>query len=406
MGHLNPAIHRQIYKAGMNLPRDFGFNDPYVGNWFFRAPVFTKNGYTVPVAKTTVATTSSTPLLLPPHEASVQPSTPINTKASVVPPTYVAPVLTTETVSVPKMVAPVAPVTSLVPVAPTQPPVLSTKSGITAEMLQQLRQNPQFMAWLYNSFFGGRLLPASKQTTLLPIGNVRYSFPTVNGRDLNGSIITPISEGTQPTLFKKGGKVKKICKAQPGMEFNSNTIKLGWTPTRDLLDMQDIITNGKNAITNMVEESKKKYSTTTPAATTTPADGHTKDPSTDVLGGDNTITQGSSVMSSYNFKPFGFMLTELGLGIGSAISGGNKAKKAARLMAEANREYTPYESGRMYSDQHIGRAENAAYKALDNQPMLTSNDPLLTRAFEQEKAKQRVNIADNANAQRSSGITA
>ena len=60
----------------------------------------------------------------------------------------------------------------------------------------------------------------------------------------------------------------------------------------------------------------------------------------------------------------------------------------------------------MYSDQHIGRAENAAYKALDNQPMLTSNDPLLTRAFEQEKAKQRVNIADNANAQRSSGITA
>lgn len=44
LGYLNPAIHRQIYTAGMNLPRTFGFNDPYVGNWFFRAPVFTKNG--------------------------------------------------------------------------------------------------------------------------------------------------------------------------------------------------------------------------------------------------------------------------------------------------------------------------------------------------------------------------
>lgn len=32
LGYLNPAIHRQIYTAEMNLPRTFGFNDPYVGN--------------------------------------------------------------------------------------------------------------------------------------------------------------------------------------------------------------------------------------------------------------------------------------------------------------------------------------------------------------------------------------
>jgi hypothetical protein len=60
----------------------------------------------------------------------------------------------------------------------------------------------------------------------------------------------------------------------------------------------------------------------------------------------------------------------------------------------------------MYSDQHIGRAEDAAYKALDDQAPLVSNDPSLQRAYELAKAKERVNIANNANAQRSAGITA
>ena len=92
--------------------------------------------------------------------------------------------------------------------------------------------------------------------------------------------------------------------------------------------------------------------------------------------------------------------------IGSAIIGGNKAKEAARKQALASVEFTPYEEGKMYSDQHIGRAEDAAYNALNDQPTLTSNDPNLQRAYELEKAKQRVSIADNANAQRSAGITA
>ena len=39
-------------------------------------------------------------------------------------------------------------------------------------------------------------------------------------------------------------------------------------------------------------------------------------------------------------------------------------------------------------------------------PPLVSNDPSLQRAYELAKAKERVNIANNANAQRSAGITA
>lgn len=100
------------------------------------------------------------------------------------------------------------------------------------------------------------------------------------------------------------------------------------------------------------------------------------------------------------------MASELAMSIGSAIASGNKAKKAARLQAEASRTFTPYENGMMYSDQHIGRAEDAAYKALDDQAPLVSNDPSLQRAYELAKAKERVNIANNANAQRSAGITA
>ena len=100
------------------------------------------------------------------------------------------------------------------------------------------------------------------------------------------------------------------------------------------------------------------------------------------------------------------MASELAMSIGSAIAGGNKAKKANAAMAEAAKTFTPYENGMIYSDQHIGRSEDAAYKALDNQAPLVSNDPSLQRAYELAKAKERVNIANNANAQRSAGITA
>lgn len=96
----------------------------------------------------------------------------------------------------------------------------------------------------------------------------------------------------------------------------------------------------------------------------------------------------------------------MGTSIGSAIIGGNKSKEAARLQAEASKTFTPYETGMMYSDQHIGRAEDAAYKALDNQAPIVSNDSSLQHAYELAKAKERVNIANNANAQRSAGITA
>lgn len=100
------------------------------------------------------------------------------------------------------------------------------------------------------------------------------------------------------------------------------------------------------------------------------------------------------------------MTSELGMSIGSAIAGGNKAKKANAAMAEAAKRFTPYESGMIYSDQHIGRTEDAAYKALNDQAHLVSNDPSLQRAYELTKAKERVNIANNANAQRSALITA
>ena len=100
------------------------------------------------------------------------------------------------------------------------------------------------------------------------------------------------------------------------------------------------------------------------------------------------------------------MAPELAMSIGSAIAGGNKAKKANAAMAEAAKTFTPYENGMIYSDQHIGRSEDAAYKALDNQAPLVSNDPSLQRAYELAKAKERINITNNANAQRSALITA
>lgn len=100
------------------------------------------------------------------------------------------------------------------------------------------------------------------------------------------------------------------------------------------------------------------------------------------------------------------MTSELAMSIGSAIAAGNKAKKANAAMAEASKTFTPYEDGMIYSDQHIGREEDAAYKALDDQAPLVSNDPSLQRAYELAKTKERVNIANNANAKRSALITA
>ena len=144
----------------------------------------------------------------------------------------------------------------------------------------------------------------------------------------------------------------------------------------------------------------KKFAPLTTTPSTTPTERE------NVVGQQNTVTQGVDKKSPYNWKPAVFAATELGTAIGSAIIGGNKAKEAARKQALASKEFIPYEEGRMYSDQHIGRAESAAYKALNDQPMLVSNDPSLQRAYELEKAKQRVAIADNANAQRSTGITA
>lgn len=192
LGYLNPAIHRQIYTAGMNLPRTFGFNDPYVGNWFFRAPVFTKNGV-----------------------AQIPPATPTSLPSPTPKPAYIAPGLTVEQVAVPKQVVPVVPTTSI---APVQPSVMPVRQGFNPEMLQQMRSNPQFMSWLYNTFFG-RALPAGNQPQALPASSTKYMLPMPSGRDANGSIITPIPEGAQFSLFKKGGKVKKVRKCQTGIEM-------------------------------------------------------------------------------------------------------------------------------------------------------------------------------------------
>lgn len=99
------------------------------------------------------------------------------------------------------------------------------------------------------------------------------------------------------------------------------------------------------------------------------------------------------------------MTSELGMSIGSAIAGGNKAKKAARLQAEANVENYVHEDKPFFSTMNIQRNRDEQLKTLNDQPVIITNDPRVQKAYALEKAKVASNILANSGAQESALIT-
>lgn len=246
---------------------------------------------------------------------------------------------------------------------------------------------------------GQRALPEFQQA-LLPEFNLHHYVPVTFGN--SRMLQLPAPEGTQLTLFKKGGKVKKIRKCEDGLPGYAQGLDLGirFDDQGNIVTIDPVAGLPKEPTIAEIDRAiqlREASKTATPAA---------KLKSGNTSGNGESFTQGSDKKAPYNWKPLGFMLGEYDTSVASAIIGANKTKKAADLTAEASKTFTPYESGTIYSDQHIGRSEDAAYKVLDNQAPLVSNDPSLQRAYEFAKAKERGNIANNANAQRSAGITA
>lgn len=207
LGYLNPAIHRQIYTAGMNLPRTFGFNDPHIGNWFFRAPVFTKNGITqIPTATPTSSVVPAPIVYNNTYRApyaikagNLSEAKPTSLPTPTPKPAYIAPGLTVEQVAVPKQV---------VPVTPYEP--IPVGNGVQLQL--------PFPQPYVQPTIGVRNIPMPTipQSLLQQYGFGRgmsdYSRMHAFG-------IHPIENATQPTLFKKGGKVKKVRKCQTGIEM-------------------------------------------------------------------------------------------------------------------------------------------------------------------------------------------
>lgn len=210
LGYLNPAIHRQIYTSGLNLPRTFGFKDPYVGNWLFRAPVFTKNGYLTPVQAPSVYQ-PGTQLLLPAHVpgTSILDTQAVPPVRTIIPKqTYVAPTLVMEQVAVPKRI---------VPALPYEP--IPVGNGVQLQL-----KFPQ--PYIRPSVGVKNIpLPPVSQSLLQHYGVTKGMGDYAGMRALG---IHPIENATQQTLFKKGGKVKKVKKCEIGAP-NLYGVSLGST---------------------------------------------------------------------------------------------------------------------------------------------------------------------------------
>lgn len=138
-----------------------------------------------------------------------------------------------------------------------------------------------------------------------------------SGRDANGSIITPIPEGTQFPLFKKGGKVKKVCKAQPGVKLstkynfgsgynplmNYNPTTGEYDPTLAQIQMNGVGENTKSAINTMVSDAKSDplgYNVYKPQPIKL-SDIVTSEPSGNITSSTTSqFTQGSDQKTPYN----------------------------------------------------------------------------------------------------------
>lgn len=207
LGYLNPAIQNQISTAGMNLPGTFGFKDPYIGNWFFRAPVFTK----LTPAQVPSVHQPGAQLLLPAHVPGTsildtQAAPPVRTSVpkQVVP---VSPALTVERVAVPKQV---------VPVAPYEP--IPVGNGVQLQL--------PFPQPYVQPTIGVRNIPMPTipQSLLQQYGFGRGMSDYTRMRAFG---IHPVENATQTTLFKKGGKVKKIRKCENGLPGYAQGLNLG-----------------------------------------------------------------------------------------------------------------------------------------------------------------------------------
>lgn len=180
----------------MNLPRTFGFKDPYIGNWFFRAPVFTKNGYLTPAQAPSIHQ-PGTQLLLPAH---VPGTSILDTQAA-------PPVRTVVQAAVPKQV---------VPVAPYEP--IPVGNGIQLQL--------PFPQPYIQPTVGVRNIPMPTipQSLLQQYGFGRGMSDYARMRAFG---IHPIENATQATLFKKGGKVKKVRKCENGLPGYAQGLDLG-----------------------------------------------------------------------------------------------------------------------------------------------------------------------------------
>lgn len=240
LGYLNPAIHRQIYTAGMNLPRTFEFNDPYIGNWFFRAPVFTKNGMTqIPTATPTSSVVPAPIVYNNTYRApyaikagNLSEAKPTSLPSPTPKPAYIAPGLTVEQVAVPKQVVPVVPTTSIVPVQPSVMPAQVTRvpdSNVRVVNLPYRRYEAPTIREVA-TITPIKALPGRAQQLLPEFAMHHYVQPATPRQllpELTMHHYVEPSVGTQLSLFKKGGKAKKIRKCEDGLPGYTQGLDLG-----------------------------------------------------------------------------------------------------------------------------------------------------------------------------------
>lgn len=165
--------------------------------------------------------------------------------------------------------------------------------------------------------------PTRTATPSLPEASKSLLLPAYSGRDAKGSLITPpprilVGNGVQQTLFRKGGKVKKVCKAEEGTQFTPTngafaSLNLGpkvsaaTNPFLAKLQMNQrelefdnyLKTSKENFFDNPLGYKKYKLTPTLSITPTTPSTVASQDDGS-VVGKQITVTQGVDKKSPYN----------------------------------------------------------------------------------------------------------
>jgi hypothetical protein len=199
LGHLNPHIHRQIYGENLLLPRNFDYNSPYIGNWFFRAPKFEGANR----ATLVVPTTTKAPYVSP---VISQVEAPANNWAPVE--------SATSLVHMPNSVV------TQIPANQIRISRMPIRRYVSPEVKEVVRITP------IRAISAGQQPPPAYTQLMLPEFEAHRYLP-ITFRNSKGAIVLPPPEGTQLSLFKKGGKAKKVIKCQDGTSGSYNSITFG-----------------------------------------------------------------------------------------------------------------------------------------------------------------------------------